>query len=148
AFGADAVVRVEAPRDDDADLGQRNAWVTLGTLGLYAPRVQPTQDRWRSLGAYDAKVEEHPSQTSPPFEPMDRLLPADGYWAAKRIVAVPAAVIDAALDAARLSDASARARLRELILARRLAVAARAFAAVTPCEVDRVEGGRVVLRDE
>src|SRR6185369_2308291 len=32
--------------------------------------------------------------------------------------------------------------------ARRLALVARAFAGVTPCEVERVEGASVILRDE
>jgi hypothetical protein len=148
ALGADAVVRPEKPRDDDADLAGRNIWVTMGTFGVYAPPVVPTQQRWRSIGEYPAALGSRVFQTSPPFEPIDRLLPGDAYWIAKRIAALRPEVVALALEAARFSDPSAQARLGAILQARRLAVTARAFAAVTPAEVDRVEADRLVLRDE
>jgi hypothetical protein len=148
ALGADDVRRPEKPRDDDTDLAGRNIWVTMGTLGLYTPNVVPTQQRWPSIGEYGVLLDPPPFRTGPPFEPMDRLLPSDAYWIAKRIAALPAELIAAALDTGRMSDASARARLGEIVQARRLAVVARAFAGVTPIEVDRVASGTVLLRDE
>lgn len=148
ALGAEAVVRREAPRDDDTDLAGRNIFVTLGTLGLYSPGGPPTQERWRAIGEYPAKLPARPFQTSPPFEPIDRMLPSDAYWIAKRIVALRPEVITAAIDAARLADPTAGKKLAEIILARRLSLVARAFAGVTPCEVEGVAGGAVLLRDE
>jgi hypothetical protein len=154
AFGADAVVRVEKPRDDDKDLEGRNVWVTLGSLGLHAPKVQPTQTRWPSLGEYAPDLAPNEFRTSPPFDPMDRQLPGDAYWASKRILAIDTEAVARAIDAAEMSDADARAKLYATILARRLVVARAAFAAVTPCELERVDRGgegreaAVVLRDE
>jgi hypothetical protein len=148
ALGADAVVRPTPPRDDDADLAGRNIWVTIATLGLYAPKVAPTQRRWPAIGEYPAEVSKGRFQTSPPFEPIDRMLPSDAYWIAKRIAALGPEVIAAAVDAARIGDPSAEKRLTELIQARRLAVVARAFSAVTPCDVERVADGSVTLLDQ
>jgi hypothetical protein len=154
AFGADAVVRAEAQRADDGDLAERDPWVTMGTLGLYTPRITPTQTRWPALGAYDERLPRAPFQTSPPFEPIDRLTPADAYWAAKRMVRLGPGVIEAALDAGRFSDPSARARLAAALRARRLSLVGAAFGGVTPCEVEGiVPGGQgteatLVLRDE
>ncbi|MFT3773162.1 MAG: hypothetical protein QM820_47890 [Minicystis sp.] len=148
ALGADAVVRPERPRDDDADLAGRNIWVTMGTLGVYAPPVTPTQQRWPSIGEYGPELGSRPFQTSPPFEPIDQLRASDAYWIGKRIAALPPRVLAEALDAGRFSDATARARLAEILEARRRAVVKRAFAAVTPAEVDHVTTSAVVLRDE
>lgn len=148
ALGADAVVRADLPRDDDTDLAGRNTLVTMGTLGLYTPKIAPTQRRWPAIGEYSAELGNKRFQTSPPFEPIDRLLPADAYWIARRIAALPPAAIEAAVEAGRVGDRAARARLLALIQARRLAVVSRAFAAVTPCEVERAERGAVLLRDD
>lgn len=149
ALGADAVVRPT----DDAEAPDQSAWITLGSLGLIAPRLKPTQTRWRSIGEYEPRVTWRDFTTSPPLEPLDRTLSADAYWAAKRIAGVQPAQIAAALDAAKLGDASARARLSEVLLARQRRVIAWGFAAVTPCELvrlDRAERGgeSLVLRDE
>ncbi|APR76368.1 Hypothetical protein A7982_01715 [Minicystis rosea] len=148
ALGADAVVRPERPRDDDADLAGRNIWVTMGTLGIYAPEVTPTQTRWPSIGEFPPTLARTPFQTSPPLEPIDRMRPSDGYWIGKRIEAIPHDTIVAALTAGRFSDGTAHARLGELLEARRNAVVRRAFAAVTPAEVDRIDATALVLRDE
>ena len=148
ALGADAVVRPTPPRDDDTDLAGRNVLVTLATLGLYTPKVAPTQRRWPAIGEYHAAITRRRFQTSPPFEPVDRMLPSDAYWIAKRIAALRPDVVAAAIDAARIGDPSARKRLAELIHARRLAVVARAFSAVTPCDVERVVDGSVTVLDQ
>jgi hypothetical protein len=154
AFGADAVTQPPASEGDDSDLIHHNPWITLGTLGMYRQADPPVQRRWLSLGAYDERLSPATFRTSPPFEPMDRLLPADAYWASKRLAEIPPAAIDGALDAARLGDPSARARLAEVIQARRILLLRWGFDQVTACEVERVEQAgagrpaRVVLRDE
>jgi hypothetical protein len=155
ALGADAVTQPRKPAEDDSDLIHDNPWRTLATLGIAHPADPPTQTRWLSIGAYDERVAPAAFRTSPPFAPMDRLLPADAYWAAKQLAAIPPAVIDQALDAAQIADATARARLVEVIRARRIALLRWGFDRVTACEVERVEqaGGarrpaRLVLRDE
>jgi hypothetical protein len=146
AFGADAVVR--ATPVDDGDFTGQNPFVTMGTLGLYTPRVMPTQRRFLAIGEYGPRIGARPLRTSPPFEPMDRLLPADAYWAAKRMAGLDARTLEGALDEARISDPAARRRLGEIVAARRLALTARGFAAVSPLEVEAVEAGVVTLRDE
>jgi hypothetical protein len=154
ALGADAVEQAPTSEDDDSDLARHDPWITLGTLGMYRQADPPVQRRWLSIGAYDERLSPATFRTSPPFEPMDRLLPADAYWAAKRLAEIPPRVIDHALDAAWISDPSARARLAEVIQARRIQLVRWGFDQVTACEVERVEQARagrpaaVVLRDE
>lgn len=148
ALGADAVVRTEKPREDDADLVGRNAWITLATLGVYAPKVQPTQTRWPALGEIGPALGAAPFQTSPPFEPFDRMRAGDAYWMAKRVAALPPDVFADALAAGRYSDPEARARLAGILSARRNALLALAFSAVTPLDVEGVAGDSVTLRDE
>ena len=104
ALGADAVTQPPASEGDDSDLIHHNPWITLGTLGMYRQADPPVQRRWLSLGAYDERLSPATFRTSPPFEPMDRLLPADAYWASKRLAEIPPAAIDGALDAAWISD--------------------------------------------
>jgi hypothetical protein len=148
ALGAGAVVRPPPP-GHGFDPGAASPLVTLGTLGLYRQEVRPTQRRWLSIGELDERFSPGDFSLAPPFAPADRALPADLYWAAKRMLEIPDAEIDAALDAARLGDVSARARLAEILRARRLRVAAWAFSQVVPLEVVRVDAGeRLVLRDE
>lgn len=151
AFGADAVVRPEDSSEDDAG---RDVWVTLGTFGLYRPARRLTQRRWTAIGEYDEHLPPGIFRTGPPFEPMDRLLPGDAYWAAKRIASVPPPAIEEAIHAAKISDPSARARLVSVLAARGRVLVARAFAGVTPCEVERTtpegkgQSAALVLRDE
>ncbi len=137
------------PHPDGATVGDgANPWVTLGSFGLYTQPVRPTQQRWLSLGELDERLSPAEFSVSPPFAPADRALPADAYWAAKRMLAILDDTLEAALDAGRLGDASARARLTEILRARRLRVAEWAFSGVVPCEPVRVGAGELVLRDE
>jgi hypothetical protein len=153
ALGADAVVRPAPPRDDDTDLTSVNVWITLGTLGLYRQKPRLTPERWPSLGEYRETWAPEAFHTSPPIEPLDRALPADLYWAAKRIAALRTTFLVRALDAGHYDDDSARSLLQSLIRDRQRAAVVWGFAQVTPCEVERLaQPGRdtaaaLVLRD-
>lgn len=155
AFGANDVVRPHPPRDDDGDLAGQNVWITLATLGLYQQRLRLTPERWPAIGEYRETFTPADFQTGPPIEPLDRLLPADAYWAAKRVASLRPAAIVKALDAGHYRDDSARALLQELIRDRQVLAVRWGFAQVTPCEVDRLVQGSeqmpraaLVLRDE
>jgi hypothetical protein len=154
AFGAGDVVRPLPPRDDDRDLAGQNVWITLATLGLYQQKPRLTPERWPSIGEYRETWSPAAFQTGPPIEPLDRLLPADAYWAAKRIAAQRPAVLVRALDAGHYHDDSARSLLQELVRERQIIAVRWGFAQVTPCEVEHLEPGderikpALVLRDE
>jgi hypothetical protein len=122
-----------------------NALVTLG-LGLRYP--PPLQTRWPALGDFDERASPERFAPQPPFEPIDRILPADAYWAAKRIAAVPGDVVARAVMAAKMSDAGSAARALEVLEARRASILASGLQKVTPAEVERVTAARLALRDE
>ncbi len=153
ALGADAVVRPAPPRDDDTDLTSVNVWITLGTLGLYRQKPRLTPEHWPSLGEYRETWKPSEFQTGPPLTPLDRALPGDLYWAAKRIAALRTTQLVTALDAGRYHDDSARSLLQSLVRDRQKAAVLWGLGQVTPCEVERVEQagpGRpaaLVLRD-
>jgi hypothetical protein len=153
ALGADAVVRPIAAKDDDSDLSSRNVWVTLGTLGLYDEKQRLTSRRWPAIGEYRAAWVPAEFHTSPPIAPMDRLLPGDAYWAAKRIARVRTPDIDEAIAAAQYHDPTARAALVDLLRVRQAIAIRWGLSQVTPCEVERLEqgadgGAALILRDE
>lgn len=146
ALGADDVVR---PDDQHTDKAAPNPWVRLFTLGLYDQRtLVPTPSDHPALGEYTPEVDLAKFKPHLPFDPIARAQPADDYWAAKRIAAIPRSRIEAAVDAARYSDPVAKKALVETIEARRGAVLAQAFGEVTPLEVERVGADAIVLRDE
>ena len=146
ALGARSVVRPQDPTEHDPE--EFDSVRDFVTLGLASPVRAPTQMRWPALGDLDDRLLPQDARPSPPLDPVDRALAPDADWAAKRIAALPPATIAAALDAGRYHDPHVRAELLRLLEARRALVVARAMAAVTPCEVDRVEPRRAVLRDE
>jgi hypothetical protein len=154
ALGADAVVRPLAPKDDDSDLASWNVWITLGTLGLYQQKQHITPRRWPALGEYRERWWPPAFHTSPPIEPLDKLLPADAFWAAKRIAGVQTPVLVSALDAAKYHDPSARAALLELLRVRQAIAIRWGVNQVTPCDVERLEvlgsphGAVLVMRDD
>jgi hypothetical protein len=149
AFGAEAVGReAEARLGGEGKYLDENALTALVTLGLRRRTAPPVQTRWLSLGEFDATVAPDTFETSPPYEPMDRRLPADVYWMGKRLAAISPETILAALAAAHFSDPSARARVAEVMSARRLRAIAWAFAQVTPAEVERVDATHLTLRDQ
>lgn len=149
ALGANAV-----DDEEDARLGGEgrsfgaNALTAFVTLGLGLRHPPPLQTSWPALGDYQVHASIARFEPQPPYEPFDRLLPADGYWAAKRIAAVPEARIRRAVAAAQMSDASSAARALFVLEARRSSLVAWAFAAVTPLEIEAVSDERLTLRDE
>ena len=151
AIGADDVVRAKSTLDD-SDLADRNVWVTLGTLGLYRPPIQTTQEKFLALGQCDCSLDPAKVSLWPPFEPIDRTLPADAYWAAKRVLFLPDKALEQAVAEARISDAPTRAEVLRVLRTRRLGVLDWALSQVTPCELDRIVdlagAPKLVLRDE
>jgi hypothetical protein len=149
AFGADAVGRdAEARLGGEGKYLNENALTALITLGLRRRTAPPVQTRWLALGEFQEADAPEAFVTSPPYEPMDRLRPADAYWMGKRLAAVAPEVITAALTAGHFSDPGARARAAEVMEVRRARAMAWAFAQVTPAEVERVEPARLMLRDQ
>lgn len=125
-----------------------NALTALVTLGLGLRHPPPLQTRWPALGDFDERALPESFRSSPPFEPIDRILPADAYWAAKRIAAVPDDVVARAVVAAKMSDAGSAARAVEVLLARRASILASGLRQVTPAEVSGTTASHLVLRDE
>jgi len=118
------------------------------TLGLTPePAPIPRKQRWAGVGEIGPLVTERDIDPSPSFAPIDRALPGDHYWAAKRIRSLPAGTLAGAVAAARLPDATAAAHLLTMLEARRAQIAAFAYGRVTPCEVERIAGDTLVLRD-
>jgi len=142
ALGADAVTHPDTELDGESAL---RAFLTLGLLTRPPPKVQT---RWTAFGDYATDREPADFHTGPPYEPIDRALPGDVYWMAKQIAAVPDASVAGAIEGARITDAATRAALAEVIRGRRQKLVADAYGRVSPCEVERVEPGRVTLRDE
>jgi hypothetical protein len=145
ALGASRVIRPGDVVDDEAPTDPLEQ---LGSLGLWrAPRV-PTQLALPALGEIDERAPLGHATPWPPYEPADRALPGDLYWAAKRVAAVGSRAIERAVAAGRMSDPAASERLVAILRARQREVVARYYAAVTPCEPLRLDEGALVLRDE
>ena len=101
-------MRPSVAMDDDSDLSDRDGWETLGSFGLYTPKVHPTDCRWPSLGAFEPHLTAADFFVRLPFEPIYRALGSDAYWAAKRVAEVEPDVIDEAVSAGRLTSFAAR----------------------------------------
>jgi hypothetical protein len=148
ALGAGSVVDRQKARGLRTDLGGGMGF-NLVTFGLWPGSDSlPTQRRMLALGNIDEKVDAAGFKASPPYGPISFFQDADGYWAAKRIAAIPLATIIDAVESAHIHDSSARLALVRLIVARRQAVVAHWYAQVSPVEVERVRDRIVVLRDE
>ena len=146
ALGADEVVRVT---DLPPGQGGGSTIVRLFTLGLAPnPARRPTQIELPALGQFESDVDPRGFGPSTPYEPADRLTPADGYWAAKRIAALSAAHIALAIEAGKISDRRVRQALQNALEARRERVIRYWFERVTPVEITRHEGTRLELRDQ
>ena len=145
ALGAADIVRDTDPHPEVAPLPPFKSFVTLGLAP--APARPVTQTEYPSIG--DISEELDPARFEPPdpYEPMERLLPSDGYWAAKRIAALSRTVIWAAIREARVDDARTRARLADILLARRRAILEHYYGQVTPLDVVGKLEGDVLIGD-
>ncbi|EYF00162.1 hypothetical protein [Chondromyces apiculatus] len=139
AFGADLV----GAREEDAGILQR-----FFTLGLM-PEAPPVrfQTRFPAIGQIDPLVTKRDIDPSPAFAPIDRASRGDEYWLARRIAALPPAVVVEAVARGQLGDPVAEAWLVGILEKRRKQLAAYAYGRVTPCDVDHVEHENLLLRD-
>ena len=98
----------ERSKEIDANTTRR-----LVTFGLWpAGELPPTQREVPALGELGSRVDALGYGASPPFEPFDRCSPADGYWAAVRLAALPQDLVTRALAAAAFTDPRVRSTLQ------------------------------------
>lgn len=148
ALGAGAVVRPHSGVGLRTDLGA-GPLKNFATLGLWpSPKSLITQRELPAIGAITAQLDPDAYSAPIPYAAMQRLLPDDGYWAAKRIAGIDEHAIDKALQEALYTDASAHRRMREIVLARRHDVVGHWMSKVTPCEVESASPDRVRIRNE
>jgi hypothetical protein len=146
ALGAAAVVRANDPLPAE---GGGSPFVRLLTLGLYPnPPRKATQIDMPALGEFPNDLD--PTAYAPPlpYTPADRLLGSDGYWAAKRMLALSSAHIALAVAAGNISDPRAQRALEAAIESRRTTVARYWMSRATPLELVSIIGTKVLLRDE
>jgi hypothetical protein len=125
---------------------QGSALKNLLTLGLARPTPRARKPE-RTLRVFRPELEAR-YELGHPYEPVDRLLPSDGHWIAKRLARIPSSLIEASVRAARFSDATLERHVIHALEARRRTLVARAFSQVTPCEVEAQSGRTLVLVDE
>lgn len=123
-----------------------DAFANLATLGLARPRQRDTSPEG-SLRAFRAEIGGR-YQLGHPYEPVDRLLPSDGYWIAKRLTRIPSSLIESSVRAAGFSDPALELHVIRSLEARRRTLSADWFARVTPCEVEAISGRTLLLSDE
>jgi len=146
ALGAGNVVRVT---DLPPAQGGGSAFTRLITLGLWPnPPRRPTQIELPAIGQLDPDLDPKTFSPAVPYDPADRLSPADGYWAAKRIAALSPAHIALAVEAGKIGDWRAQQFIQWALEGRRMTVLRYWFGRVTPLELVSVEGTKMVLRDE
>ncbi len=149
--GALGASRVPAPRRADelrADAGPRPV-ANLYTLGFAPdPPVTHAQREHPGLGAIDDMVDPKRWSPSLPYEPVDRILPADGYWAARRLLEMSDAALADAVAGGELSDPRAARTLLSILKARRESVARMWFGTVTPLRATDSNPGGLVLHND
>ncbi|MBI4704316.1 MAG: hypothetical protein HY744_24695 [Deltaproteobacteria bacterium] len=140
AIGVDALLQAKADAEDP-DTESKNFFFRLFGLGLSPkpPRFAP-RSPWPAVGLISDIVSVEHFSPSPPFTPIDRLLPADVYWAAKRIAAIPDETVDEAVAAGELRPPEAGAWLARVLKERRDRVALHGLRLTTACEVLGIEG--------
>lgn len=127
---------------------QKDEMLLLVTLGFAPdPNIPPTQRKYVAIGAIGEEVD--PGQYGPalPFPPMDAMDGADAFWIAKRIAAVSEEQVLYAVRAGKVSNATARKLLFELILARQRRVVEWGYAQTTPCDVESADERGIVVVD-
>jgi hypothetical protein len=122
-----------------------NGFKNLATLGLARP--VPTRPIVKSLLALSPEGSAE-FALSRPWEPVDRLLPDDGYWAAKRILRIPQSIIRESIRLADLPEEGVASHIERALEVRRQLLAKSWLARVTPCEFLALDRANLVLRDE
>lgn len=145
ALGAADVVREGDPEPAIPTLSPLESLFTLGLAR--SPRPAVTQTDWPAIGEFSPDVD--PSTFAPPdpYEPIERILPADGYWAAKRIARLPRRLIAQAVRAAKIENPAAAAYLVETLEARKKVIVAHWYEKVSPLEVEGIRGGDLLIGD-
>jgi hypothetical protein len=146
ALGAANVVRAADPAPAE---GGGSPFTRLITLGLYPNhRPRATQIDMPAIGELPKDVD--PAGYAPPlpYEPADRMLGPDGYWAAKRMLTLSPQQIALAVAAGNISDPRAQRAMQSALETRRTQVAAYWMARATPLELLSIVGKQVLLRDE
>jgi hypothetical protein len=146
ALGAANVRRASDP---PPAVGGGSALTRLITLGLFPnPRPKATQVEMPAVG--ELAEDPDPAAYAPPlpWEPADRLSGPDGYWAAKRMLALSPTHLALAIAAGSISDPRAQRAIQAALEARRRKIAGYWFERVTPLELVSLIGSKVLLRDE
>jgi hypothetical protein len=146
ALGAANVVRATDPAPAE---GGGSPFIRLLTLGLFPnPRPTPTQVDIKAIGEFPEDVD--PAAFAPPlpYEPADRLLGPDGYWAAKRLLSLSSTHLALAIAAGNFSDPRAQHAMQVALEARQKKVARYWFGRVTPIELLSLARTNLALRDE
>lgn len=121
----------------DADRTDGNLFFRAVTLGLSpVPVAKSIQTPSPSVGLFDEFVSPGEFSSSPPFEPADRLTPADAYWIAKRIADVPDRALGRAVRAGKLPPFE-QEWLVQTLSQRRAQVVAWGLGHVTPLDAVR-----------
>lgn len=145
ALGAGALGPTTASRSVAGPV-EGNALSNLLSLGLARPPARGARPE-RSLRAFQAQVDAR-YELGHPYEPVDRLLPSDGYWLAKRMIQIPASLVQRIVREARFSDASLERHVVRALEARRRTLASYWFSRVTPCEVEALSGRTLIVVDQ
>jgi hypothetical protein len=143
ALGAASLGRVHEERTV-AGVVRGSPWTNLVTLGFARDGQGPPSETTLRVFSPTVRPDYALSQ---PWEPVDRLLPSDGYWMAKRMAAIPSALIGDAIRRAKLPRAVAD-HVAVALEARRRTLVAHWFDQVTPCELEAVSGRTLVLTDQ
>jgi hypothetical protein len=144
ALGASSL-HPPGPLDEPGGAVRGNGFKNLVTLGLARP--EPHRPTIKSLLVLSPEGADG-FMLSKPWEPVDRLLPADGYWAVKRILRIPPSIIRESIRAADLPEEGVASHVERTLDVRRKSLARAWFQKVTPCELIGLEGVTLVLRDE
>jgi hypothetical protein len=146
ALGAANIVRATDPPPAE---GGGSPFTRLATLGLYPNRRRPpTQLEIPAVGELPNDLDPATFAPPMPYEPADRLLAPDGYWAAKRMLGLSSTHLALAIAAGSIGDPKAQHAIAVALDARRRTVASYWFARVTPLELLSVVRTNVALRDE
>lgn len=132
-----------APLETAAGLITTSPWRSLVTLGL-SGRDRPPQSG--DLTLLSASPQVRGFVTSTPYEPFDELLPADVYWALKRIAALSPRTLTAAMAAGGGDEVEQR-RLAAALRDRAEQLLAVSLTLISPIEYEALLGDQLIIHD-